>query len=596
MEILPQDLNLNFHPLKSFKSKFTKLAPLGKGSFGQVYTALEISTGEIFAVKQISLHNPKVQYENIISEAQLLKNVSHPNIVKYYNYYEDNDNIYIIMEYLTGGTLQNFIDEHKKEKITENEARIIITQILKALNYLHYSCDICHRDIKPENILFKNENDINSLKVVDFGLSSGSFEQKDCLSKCGTLCYMAPEQISKKVYSKGVDIWSTGIILYELLNNGQNPFYKKGDTRESFIRKVSNEELKFDENCSISEMAKNLMRKLLMKNPSHRYTAIPALAHPWITMRKYDKIPFSTCDKFLVEEHKKTLSNLLLATLFLKNYEKKENKNIEVENFGEKSESETSQNSSFDLEKYEKDVIESNFKYEEKFRKNRDLLFQEKKLENETEEKKETDEKTEKKLDIKNSQTKLLFKNKKCRNSMKVIRSKSQKDYFSLINTNRFNSSVKYINPKDSQRNLNKKINACRSEKKIVIEAKDISNEKKNILRSSLLLKPSNIKKMLLKLIDESKVVLLCQVPNSSRLNLSNLEVLFNSNNENKLNQNKSPFTSNKKSNHFAFELNSTYSIKLFSNVSNLRKKIDNKIKPRDLFRKNAPILPIIKN
>ena len=122
-------------------------------------------------------------------------------------------------------------------------------------------------------------------------MSSDLFEQKDCLNKCGTLCYMAPEQISNMVYSKGVDIWSTGIILYMLLNNGENPFYNKDDTRESLIRKITNAELKFKENCSISEMAKNLISKLLSKNPVHRYTARPAFIHPWITMRKYDKIP-----------------------------------------------------------------------------------------------------------------------------------------------------------------------------------------------------------------------------------------------------------------------------------------------------------------
>ena len=127
--------------------------------------------------------------------------------------------------------------------------------------------------MKPENIIFKYKDDINSLKLVDFGLSANTFEAKDCLENCGTLKYMAPEQISNMIYSKGVDIWSAGIILYMLLNNGNNPFYNLGDSREEIINKITNKKITFDENCTISEMGKNIIIKLLQKNPSYRYTA-----------------------------------------------------------------------------------------------------------------------------------------------------------------------------------------------------------------------------------------------------------------------------------------------------------------------------------
>ena len=313
-------------PSKSFKHNYKKLSLIGNGSFGKVYKAKEINTNNIVAVKQISINN-----EYTLKEINVLSNLSHQNIVKYYNYYEDNDKIYIIMEYLEGGTLKDFI-EKEKNKITEDTCRIIIKQILSALSHLHYVCDICHRDIKPENIMFKFKDNIKSLKLIDFGLSSNSFEKKNYLENCGTLAYMAPEQISNKIYSKSVDIWSVGIILYMLLNNGKNPFYIKGDSREEVIKKISNKKVEFDDiNSPISQIGKDFINKLLMKNSSSRYTARPALNHPWLTMKKFEKIPMTVLDKLLIGAHINRLKELFLTALFM-NFYKKNNINTFIKN------------------------------------------------------------------------------------------------------------------------------------------------------------------------------------------------------------------------------------------------------------------------
>ena len=338
MEISVEDLITN-QTSKSFKSHYKKICPLGKGAFGKVYKAEEIKTGNIVAVKQISLFNSGLPRKNIIKEISLLKNLNHPNIVKYYNYFEDEHHIYIIMEYLDGDTLKQYINikQNKKEKITENDARIIITQLLNALSYLHYSCDICHRDVKPNNIVFKTINDINSLKLIDFGLSSDSFEKKDYLENCGTLKYMAPEQISNITYSKGVDIWSVGIILYMLLNGGKNPFYKIGDKREIIIKKITKGDINFNKEYPISEMGKHLIKKLLNKNQAHRYMARQALKHPWITLNKYDKIPLTVHEKLLVEEYNNKFKYFCLSMLFIMYYKKKyfieNNNNIKLNKF-----------------------------------------------------------------------------------------------------------------------------------------------------------------------------------------------------------------------------------------------------------------------
>lgn len=106
-----------------------------------------------------------------------------------------------------------------------------------AVEYLH-SREIVHRDIKPENILFDDYKDLSSLKLIDFGLSSQYFEVMGDFEFCGTLIYMAPEQIEKRVYTKAIDIWSCGIIMYMLLHNGTHPFYIKGENSTSFIEKL----------------------------------------------------------------------------------------------------------------------------------------------------------------------------------------------------------------------------------------------------------------------------------------------------------------------------------------------------------------------
>ena len=105
------------------------------------------------------------------------------------------------------------------------------------MEYIH-SREIIHRDIKPENILFDNKKNFSSLKLIDFGLSSQFFEIMGDFEFCGTFLYMAPEQIEKKVYTKGIDIWSCGIIMFMLLNNGLHPFYNKGDSKTTYLERL----------------------------------------------------------------------------------------------------------------------------------------------------------------------------------------------------------------------------------------------------------------------------------------------------------------------------------------------------------------------
>ena len=383
MEISSQDFIHSKTPLKLVETYYKIQKIIGKGAFGVVYKAFELCSGRIVAIKQIPVNTENKKH--VIKEIELLKNLDHPNIVKYYNYLKEENHIYIIMEYLEGNTLKQYIDENS-DNINEDIARNIIKQLLNAISYLHYSCDICHRDIKPENIMFTEKKDISHIKLLDFGLSSDSFESKLKMQNCGTLTYMAPEQISNLTYSKGVDIWSVGIILYMLLNKGKNPFYNKEDSTETLIYNINNKEIEFDlENCPISAIGRHLIYKLLDKNPSYRYSARLALNHPWITLNKFDKIPMTLYDKLIEDENIIKLKMLLFISSFMLYYKKnylviKNDININdnivyKKKFIIRTDNEEISKNGNNLENYEKNVLEINKIYEEKFKEKRENMF-----------------------------------------------------------------------------------------------------------------------------------------------------------------------------------------------------------------------------
>ena len=542
MEFSIEEFN---EPSKSFNHNYIKIGKLGNGAFGKVYKAKEIKTEKIVAVKQISINNSKIKYEYILKEINVLSNLSHPNIVKYYKHYEENDKIYIIMEYLEGGTLKQYINE-EKNKINEDICRIIIKQILEALSYLHYTCDICHRDIKPENIMFKYNNDPNSVKLIDFGLSSDSFEKKNYLDNCGTLIYMAPEQISNKTYSKSVDIWSVGIILYMLLNNGKNPFYNKGESREKIIEKITSKKVEFDDkNYPISEIGKHFINKLLMKNSSSRYTARPALKHPWITMKKFEEIPMTVLDKLLTGSYVKIIKELFLTSLFMNYYKK--NKfylnlnynninninNISFEGSTRKacytSHSHVKQNKlnnikkneinknnnlvddDFDLDEYFQRVKKSNLLLEKKFKENREIMFMTKKDTNNIINKNINTNvnifgKSNNKIEIKDkdyedekSELDSNILKKKKNNIIYNIKNKSNK----IINKSPKNKIIKlFNNEKKKIKNIISDIDVKNSRNK-KINNKNPQNNINHIFRQSESKKENNIIKPELKTLEE---------------------------------------------------------------------------------------------
>jgi len=211
------------------------------------------------------------------SEINILKELDHPNIVRFYETYIDYKYIHIVMQMCTGGELFDRIV--KLEKFSEKDAAELMKKILSAVQHLHEH-NICHRDLKPENFLFKNNKENAEIKIIDFGLSKKFSKQESSMTTIvGTPFYVAPEVLSGK-YDTQCDLWSCGVILFVLLC-GYPPF--DGDSNKEIFRAILKSKLEFDEDewGKISEEAKDLISKLLMKDPKKRITIDKALKHDW---------------------------------------------------------------------------------------------------------------------------------------------------------------------------------------------------------------------------------------------------------------------------------------------------------------------------
>jgi serine/threonine protein kinase len=255
---------------------------LGSGSFGRVFLVSHNETKELFALKTIEKRKIMMTYgksDIIYDEINIHSKLYHQNIIKLYSVYEDDETINIILEYAKGGNLYQLIKD-EKNGFSESKAFNYFIQVINAVYYLH-SNNIIHRDIKPENILI---GDDNKLKLCDFGWAKElTLENRSTF--CGTMEYMAPEIVGSENYDYSVDIWSLGILLYEMLF-GHSPF--NGKDTNNIILNIKSHELNYDDtNKKISNSCKDLIQKLLNMNPQKRLKIKDILEHPFI--KKHSK-------------------------------------------------------------------------------------------------------------------------------------------------------------------------------------------------------------------------------------------------------------------------------------------------------------------
>ena len=273
-------------------NSYIYLVKIGEGSYGSVFKVRHRDTGIIRAIKMIK--KPTKTYsqwlnEDILKEIELLKSLDHQNILKIIEIYESDIFVYIVTEYCKGTDLYTKIQREKS--FNETTTGIIMFQLFSAINYCH-SKHIMHRDLKPENIMIE-ENTIDGylqIKIIDFG--TATFYQKDNLNKLiGSPYYIAPEVIDKN-YNEECDLWSLGVIMYVMLR-GNYPF--KGNDIESTFKLIKEGKYVLDSYPfnNISDDAKDLIKRLLIVDPTMRIPACDALNHPFfIKNRVKEKLSY----------------------------------------------------------------------------------------------------------------------------------------------------------------------------------------------------------------------------------------------------------------------------------------------------------------
>jgi aurora kinase len=327
-------------------SDFDIKKELGSGAFGHVYLVIHKQTNAQYAIKAIDKRNKMNMEESpyFKREIEVMYKVHHPNVVKLYGHFEDNNYCYFIMEYISKGNLYGLIPKDNKKRINPKVVANIMKDIISAVYYLHnINPPIIHRDIKPENILL---NDGLVAKLTDFGWSNYIFNGIKRTTLCGTPVYMAPEIIREQPHDERVDIWCIGVLLFEL-TTGTLPF--QGETVEALKNNILNLKISWPKDINLD--AKNLIIKILKIEPEQRISLTDMIQHDFFT--KHLKEPL----QFLVKPEENVKYNTFLVS---KDDPKTWNYKLNDEN-------DDADIISNEIKKQEKNVSEDNLSDEKKY-------------------------------------------------------------------------------------------------------------------------------------------------------------------------------------------------------------------------------------
>ena len=252
--------------------------PLGEGKFGKVFLAREKNTKFVVALKML---NKKQLVDNGLEhqlrrEVEIMANMRHPNILRLYGHFHDKTQIYLILEFAAQGELFKLLHDMDTDDepgtFDEERSAKYIYQLACALEYCHGK-HVLHRDIKLENLLVGVKGE---LKLADFGWAVHTPKMRR-KTFCGTLDYLSPEIVLSQTYNEKVDAWALGILLFEFLT-GEPPFLS--DTQTKTFSRIMKAQPDFPEH--ISDGARDVITKLLVKDPAQRMTLAQLKEHPWM--------------------------------------------------------------------------------------------------------------------------------------------------------------------------------------------------------------------------------------------------------------------------------------------------------------------------
>jgi len=270
---------------EDIRDKYELGAVLGSGTFGHVREAIlkESSRHEIRAVKMIEQDDETGEWSNhavFKREVDLLQQINHEHIIRFYDFYEDPHFLYVVMELCRGGEIFSRIIEHKQ--FGEKHAALLGQQMLRATSYIH-ELHIIHRDIKAENFMLAESSITSCVKLIDFGMACRCEDGQLLSEMCGSPHYMSPELIGQK-YNNMADVWALGVLVYLILF-GHYPF----DARETqdIMNKVLTEPIRWQTRAKLSRHALDFLRRALEPDVKRRATAERLLSHPWIKLASH---------------------------------------------------------------------------------------------------------------------------------------------------------------------------------------------------------------------------------------------------------------------------------------------------------------------